>query len=143
MPIFSYFCDDCEVEFEELLTQSEEIIDYVDWHPCPTCKERAERVRVNSFAFKFAGAMTGESGAHGNSGVHDHDYPTLDKAVGRSAETKWTGIKARKAKLDKVRKETGQYAVSTNRAGDVVVPTDKNTILNRQKAINLKKKAVE
>jgi len=141
LPTFEYFCDDCDAEFEELLLKKEEIQEYFDHHPCPNCKNRAERIRVSSFSFKFAGNVNqgAGSGVHGNSGVHDLDYPVIDKAVGRSAETKWEGYNQRKAARDKVRKEAGTNAVS--QAGDAIAPADAATIRDRGKALALLDKA--
>lgn len=137
MPTFEYFCDDCEVEFEELILQRAEVEQYFDHHPCPNCKQRAERIRVSSFSFKFAGGVNqgAGSGVHGNSGVHDLDYPVIDKAVGRSAETKWDAYNQRKEARDKVRRETGTNAVS--QSGNTIAPADASTIRDREKALNL------
>lgn len=141
MPTFEYFCDDCDAEFEELLLKKEEIQEYFDHHPCPNCKNRAERIRVSSFSFKFAGGVDkgAGSGVHGNSGVHDLDYPVVDKAVGRSAEVKWGEYNARKEARDKVRREAGTNAVS--QAGDTIAPADASTIRDREKALKLLDKA--
>ena len=137
MPTFEYYCDDCEVEFEELLIQKAEVQEYFDHHPCPQCKKRAERIRVASFSFKFAGQVNqgAGSGVHGNSGVHDLDYPVLDKAVGRSAEAKWEGYDKRKEERDKVRREAGTNAISQD--GDRIAAADAGTIETREKALNL------
>lgn len=141
MPTFEYFCDDCDAEFEELLLKKEDVQEYFDHHPCPNCKKRAERIRVSAFSFKFAGSVNqgAGSGVHGNSGVHDLDYPVIDKAVGRSAETKWQAYNERKAARDKVRREAGTNAVS--QAGDTIAPADASTIRDREKALVLLDKA--
>ncbi len=137
MPSFEYFCDDCEVEFEELLLKQDEIKEYFDHHPCPNCKQRAERIRVSSFSFKFAGGVNkgAGTGVHGNSGVHDLDYPVIDKAVGRSAETKWQAYNERKEARDEVRRKAGTNAIS--QSGDAISGADAGTLETREKALNL------
>lgn len=131
--IYEYYCDACECEFEELFTSSEESKTYFEWHPCPTCKDRAERIKISMVSFKFGGTP-------GNSGSHDLDYPVLDKAVGRSAETRWTGYNERKAKRDKIRKDAGTNSVSVTSSGDVI-PTDSGKLGLREKAYKLLRKA--
>jgi hypothetical protein len=65
---------------------------------CPNCHQQAPRcLDGEGFAFQFAAG--GKSPA--NSGVHDHDYPTADKIVGRSADVRWNFLRAR----DKVKEE--------------------------------------
>ncbi len=95
-----------------------------------------------SVSFKFAGGVGkgAGSGVHGNSGVHDLDYPVLDKAVGRSAEAKWPEYLKRKADRDRVRREAGVNAVS--QSGDTIVPLDQSSAQNREKAMTLYGKAL-
>lgn len=138
MPIFEYFCDDCEIEFEELLLKKAEVEEFVDHYPCPQCHGRAERVKVAEFAFKFAGGVRGESGVHGNSGVHDLDYPSLDKTVGRSSEAKWNNINKRQAARSKARKELGTNSIST--VGDKVEAVSEKTLNERERGLKLYKK---
>lgn len=38
------------------------------------------------FGFQF---QAGKGAAEANTGVHKHDYPTADQAIGRSAEARW------------------------------------------------------
>lgn len=141
MPTFEYFCDECEVEFEELLLKKDDVDQYFDHHPCPNCQGRAERVRVSSFAFKFAGSVNqgAGTGVHGNSGVHDLDYPVVDKAVGRSAEVKWDAYNKRKEARDKARREFGTNAVSQD--GDRIAPLAEGAVRDRGKAMTLLEKA--
>jgi DNA-directed RNA polymerase subunit RPC12/RpoP len=141
IPTFEYFCDDCDVEFEELLLKKEEIQEYFDHHPCPNCKHRAERIKVSITNFNFAGGTDkgAGTGVHGNSGVHDLDYPKLDKAVGRSSEVKWGQYNKRKEGRDKVRRESGVSVVS--QSGDTVVPASPETMAVREKALKLFDKA--
>ncbi len=90
----------------------EDVKKYEKQHPCPNCHEMAPRQGISITNFKFAGGVRGESGVHGQSGSHDLDYPTLDKAIGRSSEKKWQRITKDQAQRDKIRKETGVAAVS-------------------------------
>jgi len=113
MPNYIYKCNACEVEFEELLINLDDIKKYSEHHPCPECRRRSKRVKVNpvSFSFKAPGGQTQGSGVHGQSGVHDLDYPNVDKAVGRSSSKKWEYYNERKSVRDKARRELGTNAV--------------------------------
>lgn len=62
---------------------------------------------VTGFAFSFSPG----AGAQANSGVHDHDYPTADKAVGRSAEKRWEHIQRREAVKKAAREKGGTDAL--------------------------------
>lgn len=141
MPIFEYYCDECEAEFDELLTQKADVEQYFDHHPCKSCGGRAERIRVAAVSFKFAGSVNqgAGSGVHGNSGVHDLDYPVVDKAVGRSAEVKWDAYNKRKEERDKARCEFGTNAVSQD--GDRIAPLAEGAARDRGKAMTLLEKA--
>jgi len=57
----------------------------------------------------FAFAAGGSSPA--NSGVHDHDYPTADKIVGRSAVERWEEYRERDKVKRKVRELGGTEAL--------------------------------
>lgn len=91
MPKYAFECPVCELRFERNLKVGNH-----PTHNCPSCKDPAPLV-VSGFGFSF-----GEGGeAQSNSGVHGHDYPTADQAVGRSAKRRWEHLEAR----DKVKKE--------------------------------------
>lgn len=113
--------------FEEILLDPEEAKKYKDSHPCCQCGKPSRRV-LSSTNFQFAGAP-------GHSGSHDLDYPTLDKAVGRSAAQKWKTFHEEKEKRDKVRHETGQHAVT--QVGDRVEPTSPEKLKLREQAIRV------
>jgi len=132
MPAYEYKCEPCNAQFEEILTQSEDVKKYSDWHPCPNCNGRAARI-VSAANFKFAGGVRGTSGVHGQSGVHDLDYPQLDKAVGRSAEKKWQVYNQRAAEREKIRKETGAGALAVE--GGVVKPANPENLKVREQAL--------
>jgi putative FmdB family regulatory protein len=109
MPTYEYLCDECGIVFEELLLDPDDIKQYSQQHPCSQCKKLANRVpSVTNFNFK---------GTPGNSGAHDLDYPVLDKAVGRSADKKWTDFNARKETLDKARREIKSNAITSDGEG--------------------------
>jgi putative FmdB family regulatory protein len=121
MPLFEYRCNACDVDFEELLLQSDDIRQYSQMHPCPQCRELSPRIAsAVNFAFKAPPRQSAGSGVHGQSGVHDLDYPSVDKAVGRSASKRWDAANKRKAERDKVRKEAGTNAISV--AGGQAAP---------------------
>jgi putative FmdB family regulatory protein len=140
MPAYEYFCKKCEIEFEELLVQQDEIHKYSEWHPCPGCHDRANRIiSSTNFTFKIPGGQTQGSGVHGQSGVHDLDYPTVDKAVGRSASKKWEYYNARKAARDKVRRELGTNAVK--QIDDTITAVDSKTAKLREQGLKTLRKA--
>jgi putative FmdB family regulatory protein len=78
MPVYTFECQDCNVKFDRNLKMGDH-----ESHPCPSCKEGAPRV-IEGFSFAFAPGGS----ATANSGVHDHDYPTADKLIGRDADKK-------------------------------------------------------
>lgn len=117
MPTYEYKCEPCEVAFEELLLRQDDVKQYSDHHPCPNCGQDAQRNYVTAFGFAFKGEVRGKSGVHGNSGVHDLDYPTLDKAVARSSEKRWEIQRERVAEIEKVRNDSGNRAVTLDETG--------------------------
>jgi len=132
MPTYEYRCEPCNAQFEEILTQTEDVKKYSDWHPCPNCGGRAERI-ASAANFQFSGGVRGTSGVHGNSGVHDLDYPVLDKAVARSAEKKWEIYGKRAEEREKVRKETGAAALAVE--GGEVKPANPENLKVREQAL--------
>lgn len=102
MPAYRFKCV-CGLEFERKLKMGNH-----PNHECPECKSEAPRL--------FAGVALGlkfEQGSSpvNNSGFHDLDYPTADKAVGRESEVRWEGYAERDRVKRKVRKETGHGAL--------------------------------
>jgi putative FmdB family regulatory protein len=126
VPVFEYTCKNCDVGFEEILVNSEDIKNFFEKHKCPVCNKWAKRQPVSAVNFTF------KSSTPGNSGSHDLDYPTLDKAVGRSSEKKWGKINDRKAARDKVRKESGTNSIT--QIGNKMMPTSPEKLAVRQKA---------
>ena len=103
MPKFEFECPYCNLHFERTLKQGEH-----PTHDCPKCGSDAPRI-WDGFAFGFAdkpGAVPG------NTGVHDKDYPTADKAVGRSAESRWEQYHERDKVKKAVRKEGKTPAIA-------------------------------
>jgi putative FmdB family regulatory protein len=97
MPKYVFECAGCTLCFE----RSFKMGDHVD-HPCPSCGNPAPRV-IEGFAFQF----TGTGGAPGNTGVHDLDYPTADKIVGRDADLRKEVLSARDEAKNGLRKQAG------------------------------------
>lgn len=139
MPTYEYYCEACEAIFEELHLSREDRDRYSKGYPCKSCGRQAVRVPSAS-NFTFKGVSEGDPTRRGNSGVHDLDYPSLDKAVGRSANRKWKEYRARKAANDSVRREAGATALSVGPDGKVV-PTDAGTLEAREKGLRLFKRA--
>jgi putative FmdB family regulatory protein len=100
MPRYTFECQQCSTRFDRTLKMGDH-----PTHPCPSCKEEAPRLFDKSaFGFGFAAGGT----APANSGVHDQDYPSADKVVGRSAEARWATYRER----DKVKKQVRQVGGS-------------------------------
>jgi putative FmdB family regulatory protein len=103
MPVYVFECQDCNVRFERNLKMGDHTS-----HECPACQEVAPRVLDGEgFGFSFVKG----SGAPANSGVHDHDYPTADKAIGRSATERWAMLGARQQVKAEARKQGGTHAL--------------------------------
>lgn len=113
MPKYTFSCQNsqCGVRFSRTLK-----MDTWPTHKCPSCKEEAPRLFEDGFAFAF---QAGKGSAQANTGVHDQDYPSADKIVGRSAETRWGTFRERQKVKDEVRKMGGPALVRTDGAGYV------------------------
>lgn len=108
-------------------------------HPCKLCGRASARV-PSATNFQFKGVADGDPTRQGNSGSHDLDYPSLDKAIGRSANRKWKEYDAKKAVRDQARKQFGTNAVSVGPDGSIA-PADQKTLESREKALKLFKRA--
>lgn len=139
MPAYEYRCQACEVVFEELLLNREDVKAYSKKHPCPQCKKPAPRI-MSRTNFQFKGVSEGDPTRRGNSGSHDLDYPPGDKAVGRSANRKWKEYNEKFAARAKARKELGTNAVSVAPDGSVTA-TDSATLKARETGIKTWQKA--
>jgi putative FmdB family regulatory protein len=108
MPFYAFECVECQVRFERNLRIGE-----YQQYPCPSCKKQVPLV-PSSFGFSFS-ETAGAPAA--NSGVHDLDYPTADKAVGRSAHERWAQIDARET-VKKQARQQGETHALIRRTGD-------------------------
>jgi putative FmdB family regulatory protein len=111
MPSYTFECQSCNLRFSRTLK-----MDNHTTHQCPNCSDEAPRV-LEGFAFQFEKT---EGAAPGNSGVHDHDYPTADKAVGRSAEQRWAFNRARDKVKEEARKAGGTHALIRHTGPDYI-----------------------
>lgn len=141
IPSYEYYCEVCEAIFEELLLSKKEVDAHAKSHPCKFCGQDSGRVPSAS-NFVFKGVAEGDPTRVGNSGVHDLDYPTLDKAVGRSANRKWKEYDARKAARDEARRRFGTNALSVGSDG-TPMPASPKVLDAREKGLRLLKKAKE
>lgn len=126
VPKYTFECVYCEVRFERTLKMG----NHTEYQ-CPACEEQAPRV-LDGFAFAFA---PGGSAA-ANSGVHDHDYPTADKVVGRDADARWEVMRDREAAKAELRKKAGTTGISrfNDKDGTIEYTTmTKSTIEARRK----------
>lgn len=139
MPTFEYCCDDCHIIFEELLIALDEVKQYSKEHPCKKCGKPAHRI-PSAANFNFAGKGESDPTHRMSSGVHDLDYPTLDKAVGRSANRKWKSYDAEKSERDVVRRRTGEHAISIDPGTGKPMSADSSTIKIREQALKTFKK---
>jgi putative FmdB family regulatory protein len=110
MPKYIFECPVCEVRFERNLKVGDH-----PTHECPECQDQAPLV-VSGFGFAFAE----KEGAAANSGVHDQDYPTADKAVGRSAQRRWDYIESRNKVKEEARKQGETHALIRHTGDDFV-----------------------
>lgn len=140
MPTFEYYCKSCKIIFEELLLLPEDAKKYINSHPCKKCRKNADRISsAVNFNFKAPPGPTQGTGVHGQSGVHDLDYPVLDKAIGRSSEKKWGIYQQRKQLRDKIRREAGTNAIA--QIGNKITPMTKQHLEVREKGLKLFKRA--
>jgi putative FmdB family regulatory protein len=110
MPSYRFKCEKCALEFERKLKMGT----HPD-HPCPECGVVAPRLFAGAnVALKFA---QGSSPVN-NSGFHDLDYPTADKAVGRESEVRWEGFAERDRIKRKVREKNNQGALVRKDVGE-------------------------
>jgi len=99
MPSYEYQCGSCDIYFDELHLSMRTAEKFKEQFPCPKCGSDAKRAFLTPSSFTFAGGVRGLSGVNGNSGVHDLDYPTLDKAVARSSAARWQFNEERRNKM--------------------------------------------
>jgi|SRR5271167_3250603 len=85
---YDYQCEKCGF-VQELILQSH--TQRPEWKKCPDCGGRAVQAILVAPAVSRQGS----------------DSAPFDVAIGRDAEARWTRIRERQAKRDKVRQETG------------------------------------
>ena len=141
MPNYEYRCDACGVLFEELLLSRDEVEKYAKEHPCPECKVPSPRV-MSMTNFQFKGVAEGDPTRKGNSGSHDLDYPSLDKAIGRSANRKWKQYRKKFDGRAQARKDLGTNAVSRDSDGNLR-PVDPKVSAMREQGIKTWQKALD
>lgn len=112
---------------------------YAKEYPCPACGGVSKRI-PSAANFAFAG-LSGSDPTSGrsSSGSHDLDYPSLDKAIGRSANRKWKAYEPKKEARDKVRRETGSVAIMETKDGPKAV--DQKTLKAREAGLSMFRQA--
>jgi putative FmdB family regulatory protein len=110
MPKYAFECPTCRLRFERNLRAHS-----YDFYPCPNCRGAAPLV-VSEFGFSFAQGP----GAPANSGVHDLDYPSADKAIGRNAGERWAHINARETVKKQAREQGQTHALIRHTGQDYV-----------------------
>lgn len=134
MPKYTFECS-CGLRFDRTLKMG-----LHPTHICPSCKEDAPRFMDGvGFGFAFSGSSS-ESAS--NTGVHDIDYPTADKAVGRSAESRWKTYHDRSKIKDKVRDVSGTRQLSRSEGDGYVEYTSmsRNRTEGRKRLVRLAEK---
>ncbi len=112
---------------------------YAKAHPCPACGSSCPRIpSATNFAFKGP-AGSDPTSCRASSGSHDLDYPSLDKAVGRSANRRWKDYLPKKEARDKVRRETGSVAIMDTESGPRAA--DPVTLKGREAGLRMFKSA--
>ena len=96
MPTYDYYCEKCELKFDKSRMKIEDRVT-----DCPKCGTESER--------QVSIPNIGRSGT---------SRTTTDILIGKEADTRWKGIHARKSEKDKIRKESGSHAVSTQLGKD-------------------------
>jgi putative FmdB family regulatory protein len=104
MPKYEFECQLCKTRFERTMKMGDH-----PTHECPSCGDEAPRL-FSGTGFGFGFAPGGSAPA--NSGVHDQDYPTADKVVGRSSEERWNTYRNRDLVKKEVRRVGGSQAIS-------------------------------
>jgi putative FmdB family regulatory protein len=133
MPKYAFECQECHVRFERTLKMGEHTT-----HPCPSCDDEAPRLfTAEGFGFAFDKG----AGAPANSGVHDLDYPTADKAVGRSADERWSLLDDRR-KVKETARAQGNTQALIRHAGPGYIAYEPMTPTGREARRKLAKAAL-
>ncbi len=125
--------------FEELHISIADTKKYEKEHPCPACHAPCKRIpSASNFAFKGPAGSDPSSG-RSSSGSHDLDYPSLDKAIGRSANRRWKDYGLKKEARDQVRRQAGSVAIMETKDGPR--PADEATVKGREAGLKMFKAA--
>jgi putative FmdB family regulatory protein len=129
MPVFKYECSACGLVFDKLtptLGGESEV-------SCLSCQGPAPKVITGS-NFNFGSKATGPTG------VHDVDYPNIDKAVGRSSEDRWTVYNTRKDFVKDTRKDFNQTQLGKIPIGNSInadyYPVSDQKLQTRKEVVN-------
>jgi len=114
MPKYVFECPECVVRFERVLK-----MDAHSSYECPSCHDPAPRVLDGVALGTFSFAKP-DGAAPANTGVHDNDYPTADKAVGRSATDRWAQYDEREKVKNEARKQGQTHALIRSTGKDYV-----------------------
>lgn len=131
MPKYEFECPICNIRFERTLKLGD--------HPtyeCPECHDSAPLV-LSEFGFSFS-----EGSSVANSGVHDHDYPTADKAVGRSSKKRWEHLEKRNEVKEKARKQ-GKTPALIRHTGEGFIDYEPMSAQGRDARRKLVKEAIK
>jgi len=135
MPAYTFTCEACNIEFERTLKMAEHLS-----HPCPSCgQDSARDWGSDAMSFGFKGDQTGSTA---NTGVHDNDYPTADKVVGRDADVRWAMINEREKVKAEARRQGGTHALIRHNSRDYI-DYEPMTPGGRTARRNLAKAAIE
>jgi len=93
MPVYKFACGECDLEFDRLISREESKGPI----SCINCGSDAKKI-IGNVNFNFSSTRK-----QGETGVHDIDYPVIDKAVGRSSEKRWGNFEERRSAEDSAR----------------------------------------
>lgn len=133
MPKYEFECAYCNLRFERSLKMGDHTT-----HECPKCQSDAPRV-WDGFAFGFQDTP---GAATANTGVHDKDYPTADKAVGRSSEARW-GEYNERDKVKKIVRQRGATGSLMRRNGQGFVEYEAMSDNGVEANVKMRKAIVE
>lgn len=118
MPLFEFKCTKCNFQFEKLI-RDRTCLEY----PCMSCQHTALK-QLSGFGFRFSGG-----GTVGNTGVDSLDS-SIDKAVGRDADSRWETVKDRNTEKRKVQWQhggIGKVPLAKNADGEYI-PVPQNQL---------------
>jgi putative FmdB family regulatory protein len=96
MPLYQYYCVECQLTFEESFKKPEDITS-----PCPKCASESDRMISAPNVLKS-----------------NTSRESVDIKIGAESEKRWAGIRQRQAEKEKIRKESGTTAVEVKHGKD-------------------------